>query len=572
MLAPRSRKPLVVSLLLAVAAGLGATGFCYHNTAPEKTEPVAKQDGVGGSALFATWPKEKPEAVLILSGQTFGHVQPCGCSRPQMGGLERRANFIDGLKKKGWLVAGADLGDVHPDRHPLGAPPITTPPKQALLKYITTMNALREMGYVAVGVGKTEYAAGLPALTSGYGLQKEQPPYVLAGNVVGKSEGKTIPRETYFPPGEGKRPLVGLAEIADFGNLAVGLVGVAGKGLADEARKLDPLLEFEDAQEWLKKAVAQLAASPQKPAINVLLFQGPPDAAKAVAKDFPQFHVILCQSEDSEPPQFPEYEGKTMILQVGHKGRYVGALGVFKTAKGIELKYQLVPLGEEYLTPAGPEAEKAHKTLRMLEEYAEEVKKQNLLAKIDPIAHPAQIQQPKYNLSYVGSEKCASCHGGEHKKWTEVPHSRAMEALEKIAKRPGLRNLDAECVICHTVGFGFKTGYENEEKTPHLKNVGCESCHGPGSGHSFAEKNETFLKLMSPWKTDPTDKLPDVATMDKLAKMDPVERGKVTIPKEQLRVINAVSNMCQKCHDVENDPHFDLYKYWPKIAHTGFKK
>jgi hypothetical protein len=26
--------------------------------------------------------------------------------------------------------------------------------------------------------------------------------------------------------------------------------------------------------------------------------------------------------------------------------------------------------------------------------------------------------------------------------------------------------------------------------------------------------------------------------------------------------------MCAKCHDHENDPHFDLYTYWPKVYHT----
>jgi len=557
-----------------VAAAVGATGFCFHTT-PVPDEPAAKAKdegpGVGGSALFATWPKEKPDAVLILSGQTFGHVQPCGCSRPQMGGLERRANFMAGLRKKGWLVAAADLGDIHPDRHPLGAPPITTPPKQALLKYLATMNALREMGYVAVGVGKTEITAGLHALTAEYALQKEQPPYILAANLAGVSDGKTIPREKYCA-----------AEIADFGGIAVGIVGVIGKGpdekgLDVETSKLDPLLKVEGAQAALKAAVDQLAASPKKPTLNVLLYQGTVDFAKLAAKDRPEFNVILCQAEDSEPPQFPEYVEhangtRTMIVQVGHKGRYVGAVGIFKTPKGYELKYQLVPLGEEYLTPENPEAEKGHITLKLLEDYAKQVKDKNMLAMIEPVPHPAQIQAPKYNLSYVGAEKCASCHGGEHKKWSETPHSHAMDALVKIAKRPGLRFLDAECVICHTVGLGFKSGYENEEKTPHLKNVQCESCHGPGSGHVSAEKNETFLKLMSPWKQNKEDKLPDVAMMEKLAKMDPVERGKVAIEPAQLRVINSVSNACQKCHDVENDPHFDLYKYWPKIAHSGFKK
>jgi hypothetical protein len=85
---------------ILVAAALGATGFCFH--APDKNAPSIDDKekggtGIGGTSLFATWPKAKPEAVIVLSGQTFGHVQPCGCSRPQMGGLERRANFIDSM-------------------------------------------------------------------------------------------------------------------------------------------------------------------------------------------------------------------------------------------------------------------------------------------------------------------------------------------------------------------------------------------------------------------------------------------------------------------------------------------
>jgi hypothetical protein len=571
------RKLAIVGVLLLLAGGLvygGASGFCFHHAADP--DDAKAPPALGGTALFATWPQNtRPEAVLVLSGQTFGFVQPCGCSRPQYGGLERRANFMESLRKKGWPVAGADLGDLYPDRHPLGTAGITTPPKQALMKYVTTMNALREMGYIAVGVGKTEYTAGLHALTAEYALQKEQPPYLLAGNVAGKAEGKTIPRDQFFPAGPGsKRPLVGLAEIADFGAISIGLVGVAGKSLADEARKADPLLEFEDAQEWLKKAVGQLAATPKKPVVNVLLFQGPPDGAKAVAKDRPEFNVILCQSEDSEPPQFPEYVdvgngAKTMIIQVGHKGRYVGALGVFKTNGGYELKYQLVPLGEEYMTPNDAAAEKESRVLALLEDYAKQVKDQNMLSKVTPTANPAQIQAPTLNLTYVGTEKCVACHAGEHKKWEGTPHSRAYEALEKIAKRPGFRNFDPECIVCHTVGFGFKTGFENAEKTPALKNVSCESCHGPGSGHAFNEKNESLMKLMMPWKQNKDDKLPDVATMEKLAKMSPVERGQVALPPAQVRVVNAVSLACQKCHDVENDPHFDLYKYWPKIAHSG---
>ena len=554
---------------ILIAGGLavaGATGYCWHTAEPNLADPPDK-NGPGGIALFSQWPKDaKPDATILLSGQTFGYIQPCGCSRPQFGGLERRANFVAGLKAKGWPVAGMDLGDVYPQK--------STVREQGELKYATAMNALREMGYVAVGMGSTEFARGTLNVLAQYSLQKEQPPYILAGNLVGQSNGKAVPREEFFPAAQpGGRPLIGLAEVADIGGVPVGVVGVVGKSVAADATKSDPLIEFLDVKDTIGKAVAVLAAHPKKPRLNVLLYQGSAEHARHVAKDWPQFQIILCQADDSEPPQFPDVVdhaggSKTLVIQVGHKGRYVGLVGVFKKPDGtFDLKYQLVPLGEEYLTPEGPAAEKANPALMLLEDYAKQVKDRKLLEKVPQVPHPAQIQAANLNLSYIGSEKCASCHQGENAKWAESKHSHALDALEKVAKRPGLRNFDGECVTCHVVGLGYKTGFETVEKTPHLKHVGCESCHGPGSGHASAPNNADLLKLLSTWKQEKGDRLPDVATMEKLATMNPIERGTVPIPPAQQRVINNVTSACMKCHDMDNDPHFDLYKYWPKIVH-----
>ena len=36
-------------------------------------------------------------------------------------------------------------------------------------------------------------------------------------------------------------------------------------------------------------------------------------------------------------------------------------------------------------------------------------------------------------------------------------------------------------------------------------------------------------------------------------------------------MVNAVSAMCMKCHDTENDPKFDFYEYMPKIYHSNMK-
>jgi hypothetical protein len=555
--------------LLGLAALVG--GLVYDGVAQERTPharpPAAALPKVGGTEVFSTWPKGRPEAVLLLSGQTFGFLSPCGCSRPQTGGLERRANLVSLLKAKGWPVAGVDLGDFYPAKAAV--------PDQGLLKYATGMHALREMGYVAVGVGKTEFDAGLLRVVAEYALQKERPPFTLAGNLAGLADGKEIPREQFFPPAAGgTRPVVGLAEVAEVGTVPVGVVGVVGPSVARAAQKADNLLGFLGNKEVLDAAVKVLAGHPRRPPLSVLLYQGTADEARKVVADFPQFQAVLCLSDDSEPPQFPETVahaggGKTLLIQVGHKGRYVGTLGAFRNADGtLDLHYQLVPLGEEFLTPEGEEAEKTHPVLPLLEEYTRQVKDRNFLAKVSRAPHPAQLQAPDLNLSYVGSERCLGCHAGEHAKWKDSKHGHAYEALSEVAKRPGLRNYDPECIVCHTVGYGIKTGFESTERTPALKHVGCESCHGPGSGHMTNPRDPNLLKLMSPWKLAPADRLPDAAALDRIAKAPPGGPGGITdLPAPQQRIINAVSQACTKCHDGENDPHFDLAKYWPKITH-----
>src|SRR5437868_6306161 len=129
----RSAWRLVGLLALGAAvAGLvygGASGFCRFNDGQPANKPDdPKVPQIGGQAIFAGWPAGvKPDAVVMLTGQTFGYVQPCGCTRPQKGGIERRANFVKSLKDKGWPGAAGDLGDVYPGRHPSGPSRIPAP-------------------------------------------------------------------------------------------------------------------------------------------------------------------------------------------------------------------------------------------------------------------------------------------------------------------------------------------------------------------------------------------------------------------------------------------------------------
>jgi hypothetical protein len=125
---------------------------------------------------------------------------------------------------------------------------------------------------------------------------------------------------------------------------------------------------------------------------------------------------------------------------------------------------------------------------------------------------------------------------------------------------------------CHTVGFHYKTGYVDEKTTKHLRDVGCESCHGPGSGHVAAPNRKDLLELMSPWKQAGAAKLPDAQFMKKMADTPAPERGQTAIAPAQQLLIRMVEGRCMKCHDPEADPHFDLYKAWQKVDHTGLAR
>ncbi|MHC5109815.1 MAG: multiheme c-type cytochrome [Planctomycetota bacterium] len=79
---------------------------------------------------------------------------------------------------------------------------------------------------------------------------------------------------------------------------------------------------------------------------------------------------------------------------------------------------------------------------------------------------------------FAGSDVCISCHTNTHGDWQETLHATALDALKSIGQET-----NAECLPCHTVGFGEDGGYVDEATTLSLANVGCESCHGAARDH-----------------------------------------------------------------------------------------
>jgi nitrate/TMAO reductase-like tetraheme cytochrome c subunit len=106
----------------------------------------------------------------------------------------------------------------------------------------------------------------------------------------------------------------------------------------------------------------------------------------------------------------------------------------------------------------------------LYKDYQQMVKEQHLVEK-----HPRFSAE---GLKFAGSDACKSCHQYEYQQWRTTTHARAYATLEKVGSQ-----FDPECVVCHVVGMEYESGFISDKQTPHLKDVGCENCHGPGSEH-----------------------------------------------------------------------------------------
>jgi hypothetical protein len=92
--------------------------------------------------------------------------------------------------------------------------------------------------------------------------------------------------------------------------------------------------------------------------------------------------------------------------------------------------------------------------------------------------------QGNSSSTYVGSLVCQKCHPEEYANF--MAYAKKSTSFRSIEKQ--MRHLTHEeikkCYPCHTTGYGRPGGFVSPEKTPNLKNAGCEVCHGSGAEHS----------------------------------------------------------------------------------------
>jgi len=222
---------------------------------------------------------------------------------------------------------------------------------------------------------------------------------------------------------------------------------------------------FDAKSEPIEQAAKLFTAQPGLQKINILILNHCDTAIIASIAEMGIVDCLVCPAEADEPMVISGKNERSLVVSVGRYGKYVGRLQI-STAESkdkLSLNFSSVPVTENL--PQESSLVELYKTYQQL------VKEANLLEK-----------QPRFTLpdglEYTGSKSCNLCHKYEYEKWSTKAHAHAYATLERVGSQ-----YDPECVVCHVVGLEYESGFVSEEKTSHLKNVGCENCHGPGSEH-----------------------------------------------------------------------------------------
>lgn len=507
---------------IAMVSLIGCNGCSGNKEQPVTNGPVKPPEM---PAIFTDG--TAPSTVLVLTGEQHGYLEPCGCSDKQAGGLARRADLFRQLAAKGWNPVGIDDGGL------LRLDRIRR--DQTKIKLHSILKGLNEIGYQSVGVGYEELLFGSTDLYTEYiNLTAEENfklQFISANVTLFGSRAEGIPPREY--------------QIIESGGIKIGVTGVLTDSVKQELDQAGITRDANDvsivpAAEVLPGVIERMQADGAE--VLVLMSHGAMDESKALAEQFPEFQVVVTARSVEDPKKETVKVGNTIFCEVGQKGKNAALIALSRTPEGITVRHVLMEIEQESF---GNDP----RMTQLMQDY------QDALTSQQETILAAHIGNPEKG-SYVGVDQCKTCHTKAYAVWSKTRHSQAYQSLIEGRKNYDgkwvSRSHDPECLCCHSTGWDpqealrYESGFITLEKTPHLAGQQCENCHGPGSKHVDAEQ---AIKSGT--------KLNDVAI---------ALRQQMKLNRQ-----DAEKQLCTKCHDYENSPHFsgNFEKYWSKVNHPG---
>lgn len=446
---------------------------------------------------------------LFALGEVRGQIEPCGCTTDPLGDLARTAELVAQARTHGPVVV-VDTGSLLYSQPVVAAQAL---PQENLKADLIATIYRDQLAVAAVGLGPNDLAAG-------------------PGQV-------RLPRQVANLPAE-----AGVAleppKVIDVGGATIGVFGVIDPALVPNLGATDPVAAATAAIATLRKAkVARVIA---------LVTMGKKDAVK-LARTVPGIDVMVIGAGLEAPrPEavsaYAEQVGTTWVLTPTDRGQVVSrveltlrrgagplsdAVGAEAAAgRGRELATRIARLDHQLVAWAqDPTADATFVAARRREhdDLAAEVAAlaatperipdrgsyfelaQIRIAKIlacDPrvvtakqeygratgaanIAAAASLPPvpvAKGAATYVGSEACVDCHDQQAAFWKKTRHAQAWKTLVDVDKQ-----FDYDCTGCHVTGWGEPGGstMASQAAGSELRDVQCETCHGPGSIHVDAD-------------------------------------------------------------------------------------
>lgn len=507
----RLRSPAIRRLASAcVLFGTLALGFaaCGEDRPPAPPPPAdaaacPPEVDLSGVALTdeeAQALDQRVAASILLTGGHLGKHKPCGCTQPQMGGVERLAALYDRLAQRsagpvlglalGWVLAGNG-----------------EPQEEAKAEFIREV--FNTLGFRGLLLGGPDMS--VPAMSADYGgggAQTPVPPInVVLGersDLVGRSNVlDALLRNRRIRVATVLDPSAPAAKSLKLQGLALEVLGLT---TAFNQMKPDP-----DAL-WI--VAARLFDKEQYDALRTALKGQGPAIIVDLSGGFLGQEVVDPQPIDKD---------LSLLVSIDDKGKGAGVLDILVDERGRQsIRYRHYKLRPAYEDMESASRDLVQETLRL---YLETVRERGYVDTFPTTA-------PSSEATYVGKFKCIECHLEIYRDFEKTSHAHAIETLEEINYA-----WDPECVRCHVVGwqrlpsagsvdawFREPTGFVNVDKTRHLGGVGCEVCHGPGSLH-----------------------VEDPATHRLFASKDGIEAWK---------------GRCMTCHDPDNSPGFVTHQDW----------
>jgi hypothetical protein len=464
-----------------------------------------------------------PGAVLFVSADTRGYLGPCGCSENMRGGIGRAAFQVQEARKGGQPVLYIDGGNSLFGETHLKADQV--PQEERKAKALA--DAFRTMGLSIRATGELDdtrgadfrQGLGLPELPSGgvkvldAGARKVGVVAAASGDALVKASQRARDEGADFIVALLDQPLEAAQAAAALPGLAANLVVAthsAGEFSAEDNRLVRadvPVVALQSKGRSLLRV--DLTYAPRKGPFTPQRSQGDTEREVSALEQ----RIALLDKEINLPGVDP----KLKALKQGKRDELAARKQTLLTApppaatdvNGFTTRF--LPL-EPHL-PTAPD------TQALVKAYDADVGQLNLAwAKEHGQDCPAPA---KGAAAFVGSAACADCHPDATAVWEGSKHHHAWETLEEVGKQHHLN-----CVGCHVTGWQKPGGVCRLDKVAGREDVGCESCHGPGSKHVDAPGPTTIV-------------------------------GK---PGQ---------DVCVTCHNAENSPHFDFLTYLPRILGPG---